>query len=217
MDFLKNSITQGINDLISNIYNFHISVGEWLVDLGSNIGNFFSSLWNDYLKPAFQSMGENISNFNSSVGNWFSDLVTNIGNWFKNLGEHLSKLLSYINPFDENFFGYKIIDLFKELFNLLFVPTNNPFSEISNKFDEKFSFVNQIKTLINDLLGFNNYGDKVPSFSINYKGLTLVIIDFSIFLNYRTWLHGIILAISWFVFIRRTYNKIPSIIGGFSQ
>lgn len=217
MEFLKNGITQGLIDLGTNIGNWFSDLGDNLSTWFSNVGNWFSELWNDKLKPAFQTMGENISNFNSAVGNWFRNLGTDLGNWFKNLGEHLSNLLSYINPFDENFFGYKIIDLFKQLFNLLFVPENNPFSELSNKFDEKFSFINQIKTLINDLLGFNNYGDKAPSFSIKYKGLTLVIVDFSIFLNYRTWLHAIILSISWFIFIRKTYNKIPSIIGGFSQ
>ena len=44
---------------------------------------------------------------------------------------------------------------------------------------------------------------------------TVSIIDFSAFLHYRGWLHGIILAISWFMFARSLYARLPGIIGGF--
>ena len=71
--------------------------------------------------------------------------------------------------------------------------------------------------MFSKLLGFSNYGEDVPSFSLTWYGTTVAIIDFSLFLNYRTWIHGIILAIAWSVFIFKTYRKLPSIIGGFSQ
>lgn len=129
----------------------------------------------------------------------------------------LSDIVSYINPFSENFFVYKLIDLLSDLLKLLFVPNNNPFDELSSKFNEKFAFIEQIKTFVSDLLGFNNYGEKVPTFDMTWHGVTFSLIDFSLFLEYRTWLHGIILAIAWFSFLFKTYKKLPSIIGGFSQ
>lgn len=166
----------------------------------------------------FNAIKEGIGNIFSSLG----DILSYINPFSENfillkLWNFLTDIISYINPFSDNFFGKKIVSLFSDLFNYLFVPSDNPFNELSNKFNSKFSFVEQIKTLINDLLGFNNYGEKVPEFNITWKGVTFAIIDFSLFLDYRSWLHGIILAISWFTFLFKTYKKLPSIIGGFSQ
>lgn len=126
-------------------------------------------------------------------------------------------LLSYVNPFSDNFFGKKIIELFSDLFKYLFVPENNPFIGLSDTFNEKFAFVSQVKDLANSLLGDIDYGeDNIPSFNINYNGTEVSIIDFTLFLQYRTWLHGIILAIAWFIFIDRLFKRLPGIIGGFS-
>lgn len=52
---------------------------------------------------------------------------------------------------------------------------------------------------------------------MSWKGVTFGLIDFSLFVNYRDWVHGIILAIAWAIFIFKTYRRLPSIIGGFSQ
>lgn len=133
--------------------------------------------------------------------------LTNILNLF-------SKLLSYINPFSENFFVYKLIELLGNLLKFLFVPEGNTFENIQEKINTKFIFVNQIKEMFSNLLGYNSYGDTLPTFSINYEGQTLNIIDFSLFTDYRNWLHGIILAVAWFFYIRKLYNKLPTIIGG---
>ena len=147
-----------------------------------------------------------IQNILDLIVNFFIDLLNGIG-----------KMLEWFNPFHENFFVYKLIELFKNLFDFLFIPKNNPFEILSTKFDEKFGFIKQIETLFISLLGYNNYGINVPVFNITWNGLTFPIIDFSVFISYRVWLHRIILATSWFIFIRRTFNKIPKIIGGFSE
>lgn len=174
----------------------------------NSIGEFFKNLIS-YLNP----LDENFI---------FTKLFSNINkivSWVNPFSEDffLSKLFSWINPFSENFFGKKLIELFFDLLESLFIPNNNPFSELSNKFNTKFSFINQIKDLLCSLLGFNNYGENCPTFEMTWRGVTFAFIDFSMFLQYRLWLHGIILAISWFIFIKRTYYKLPGIIGGFSQ
>lgn len=158
----------------------------------------------------------------SSIVEFFKNLLDYLNPFSENfillkLWNFLTDIISYINPFSDNFLGKKIIELLSDLLEFLFVPESNPFEELSSKFDEKFAFVGQIKTLVSDLLGFNNYGDKVPSFNMTWHGVTFALIDFSLFLDYRTWLHSIILAIAWFVFLFKTYKKLPSIIGGFSQ
>lgn len=207
------------------------SIKEGLASLGeflSNILNYLNPFSdNFFLKDFFSFIGDALSYINPFNENFiFKDFFKNFIDWFNPFSENfillklwnfLVEIISYINPFSENFFVYKLIDLLGDLLKWLFVPNNNPFIELSNKFDEKFAFVNQINTLVNDLLGYTNYGEKAPSFDMTWHGATFSLIDFSLFLNYRNWLHGIILAIAWFVFIFKTYKKLPSIIGGFSQ
>lgn len=173
----------------------------------------------------FQELKEGLT----KLSDFFTELLLNIGSmlqWLNPLSEDfflnglftfLGNVLSYINPFSENFFAYKLIDLTQELLEFLFIPKTNPFEELSVKMEEKFAFVNQIKDLFSSLLGFNNYGYEAPTFNMTWKGVTFALIDFSLFLEYRIWLHGIILAIAWFVFIFKTFKKLPVIIGGFSQ
>lgn len=155
------------------------------------------------------------------IGTFFSTLIDFINPFSENfilrqLWNFLTNIISYINPFDDNFLGNKIIDLLNNLLKFLFIPTNNPFDKLSSKFNEKFAFVQQIKTFANNLFNNTDFGDNLPSFNITFYGITFSLIDFSIFLSYRSLIHGIILAISWVIFIFKTYKKLPSIIGGFN-
>ncbi len=200
MEVPFNAIKEGIEN-----------IGKFFQDLLNSIGSILQWLnpFSDkfFLKGLLDFLGNALSYINPFDENFILKDV------FKFLGD----IISYINPFSENFFVYKLIELLQNLLEFLFVPKNNPFNELSSKFDTKFAFVNQIKDLFNSLLGFNNYGDKVPVFEMTWKGVTFAFIDFSMFLDYRLWLHGIILAIAWAIFIFKTYKKLPSIIGGFSQ
>lgn len=132
----------------------------------------------------------------------------------KQLWDFLTNIVSYLNPFSENFLGRKLVELIGNLFNDLFVPDEDIFGNLQNDIRSKFYFTTQISDIFNNLLKDFDYGDEVPSFNISYYGKTLSIIDFSPYLEYRTWLHTIILAIAWFIFIRKTFNKIPKLIGG---
>ena len=131
-----------------------------------------------------------------------------------NLGEHFSNVISYLNPFSENFFGIKLIEFIGDLLSNLFVPKEDMFGNLQENIKNKFYFTTQIQEIFESLLNDFDYGDSVPSFSITYYGKTVDIIDFSPYLEYRSWLHAIILGISWFIFIRKTFYKIPGIIGG---
>lgn len=190
----------------------------------SGIGKFFDTLFgflnpaheNFIFRGAFADIGNILDTLNPLSDKFFLKQLFDVLNPFSE-NFFLKTLFDWINPFSENFIGKKIVELFQNLFELLFVPKNNPFESLSSKFDEKFSFVGQIKDLFSSFLGFNNYGDNVPSFTLTWYGTTVAIIDFSLFLDYRTWIHGIILAIAWAIFIFKTYRKLPSIIGGFSQ
>lgn len=170
------------------------------------------------------TLGEHFSNVLSYL-NPFSEnfLLKDLLNWLnpasdefilKQLWEFLTNIVSYLNPFHENFLGYKIVELIGNLLSDLFVPEENIFGNLQENIRNKFYFTTQIQQIFESLLNDFDYGDSVPSFSITYYGKTANIIDFSPYLEYRSWLHAIILGISWFVFIRKTFYKIPVIIGG---
>ena len=130
------------------------------------------------------------------------------------LWEFLTNIVSFINPLHENFFGRKLVEFIGDLLNDLFVPEDDIFGNLQENIRSKFYFTTQIQEIFESLLNDYDYGDSVPSFSITYYGKTVDIIDFSPYLEYRSWIHSIILGISWFIFIRKTFYKIPGIIGG---
>jgi len=163
---------------------------------------------------------EDIANFLKSLVNGILDILDYLNPFSEKFILHdlfviLNDIVSFINPFDENFFVYKLIELLQNTLEFLFKPSDNNFNELKDKINNKFGFVSQIKDLAYSLLGFNDYGEDPPTFEINYMNNKLSIIDFSPFLEYRGWLHGIILAISWFMFGRSLYTRLPGIIGGF--
>lgn len=161
MDFLKDSFTQGLSNLSSNI-------GNWFSGLGEDLGKWFSDLTTD-------------------IGEFFSNLGTSIGNWFTSLINSLANLLSYLNPFDENFLGKKLVELIGNLFNELFIPKEDFFSELHTKFKSKFGFIDQLSILVNNLFSYSNSKDAVapPNWEITYFNTTVKIIDWSAFEPYR--------------------------------
>lgn len=183
----------------------------------------------DFLKEGFEkginSLGESIGKFfgdlGKNIGELFSNLGTNIGQWFTDLGTNLNNLLSYINPLNENFLGYKIIDMFRNLFYELFVPQEDYFTSLSNKFKSKFGFIDQLSTLVNTLFTDNSSTQKAsarripPNWSITYFDTTVNIIDWSAFEEYRGFLHSIINFILWASFIIRLFRRVPGYINAY--
>lgn len=68
----------------------------------------------------------------------------------------LKEVLSYINPFSENFFVYKLVDLLVNAIKSLFIPGDdffsNYFSELMNWFSDRLGFLAYPLELILDIL-----------------------------------------------------------------
>lgn len=168
---------------------------------------------NFFLKKLFNWFDNSNDNFIfKDLFSWLNPTSENF--ILKKLWDFLINMISYLNPLDDNFLGKKIVELIGNLLSDLFVPKEDIFGNLKDNLQNKFSFTTQIQEIFENLLNDFNYGDSVPSFTITYYGETLNIIDFTPYLEYRSWLHAIILGISWFVFIRKTFYKIPGIIGG---
>ena len=167
----------------------------------------------------------NISTFMSNVGGWFSNLGSNIGSWFSNLGSTISNLLSYLNPFNENFFGYKIIQLLQNLFTYLFAPNEQNIQNNVNSIKSKFGFIEEIQEAIEPIQDIIETPDNQTSLSIdipeNTTGISrLKIIDLSWYEPYKPYGDVIITAFVYIFFIWRVYVNLPNIVsgvGGFSS
>ena len=61
-----------------------------------------------------------------------------LGGLFDFLGDFLGNILSYINPFSENFFAYKLLELLGNLLRGLFVPESGFFE---NQFNTMFNTI----------------------------------------------------------------------------
>ncbi len=114
-----------------------------------------------------------------------------------------------------------IVDLGQTLLDGIssfFVPHEGFFDEtfgsIKSKFESKFGGDNQLATIFDTLFN-NNYDSGVaPTFSIEIYGSTCNIIDFSMFLDYRVYIHGIIICIAYVLFAIKLSKRIPKLIGG---
>lgn len=166
----------------------------------SSLSNFFSSLF-DKLGNWFGSVIDYIQQIPSSIAYLFD----NLGSLFSNL---LNDIITYIKAIPQ-----ATADLFSTLFNYLFVPSDNIFNDFETLIKEKFGIFFQLKEIIFDLTTLDS-SESAPEFKLNYAGHSLNIIDFSMFAQYRTLIHNIIILITSFFFIEWLIVSAPSIVMG---
>jgi len=179
-------------------------IAQGIVNLGThftNILNYLNPFSDNFiLKNVIEFLGNIISYLNPFSENFI----------LKNVIDFLGNLVSYVNPFSDNFLGKKIVELFSDLLNTLFVPTQDHFTELSNKFNQKFAFISQIEELVSDLFTVSSTAsDSAPEWNITYEGTTVNIIDFTAFEQYRGVVHGIIIAVMYIPFFLRLYRRLP--------
>lgn len=130
--------------------------------------------------------------------------------------------MSYINPFSENFFVYKLIELLGNLLQLLFVPDENYFNSnienlktsLSSKipyddYIEIFGTIENVEGSNTSNVNLNNYTVGGKQFSINN------FIDFGWILQYKenwySWARGII----FILLIIYNINQIMKLFKGY--
>ena len=197
------AITSGITNIYNFLVNINDNVGQWFLDLCSDIGNFFSEL------------GSNLSNL-------FSNLISNMGSNFSNLGTNLSNWLSYINPTSENFLGIKLIEMLSNLFNYLFVPTEDTVTELKTTIDSKFGFIDSIELAINDIKDMiENIENGTSEFTVDidskyYVG-EVVLFDLSWYKPFKAYGDLVFTGFAYVFFVWRLWKAIPGIINGTSS
>ena len=89
----------------------------------------------------------------------------------KNIFERIGDILSYLNPFSENFFAYKLVEILLDGLKGLFIPGDNYFKsyfdELNNWFSEKLGFLYYpLELLFNMLDRMLNINFKEPVINI---------------------------------------------------
>jgi hypothetical protein len=128
----------------------------------------------------------------SSWWKWLLKPLAAIGDFFKNI---LSFLLSLVVP-SSGFFQGMFDDSFAD-------------------FNAKMPVIDQLSTFFTSVKSVATEGT-IPKFEMtmppSFGGGTFNIIDFKLFTDYRTLILNIIRFISWFVFLKRLYGRIPKMI-----
>lgn len=129
-------------------------------------------------------------------------------------------MLSYLNPFDENFFGKKLVELFSDLLNFLFVPSEERINAITNTVSCKFDFVDSIKYSINSMKDLINNVGNAPKITLNLgatkytESQNIVVLDLSWYAPFKTYGDLVFTGFIYIFFIWRLFVHLPNIIHG---
>lgn len=139
-----------------------------------------------------------------TITGWFGGILEDLAAPFTSIAEGLSGVWQAVK---------NIPQAISDKLEYLFVPSGDKFSELKDKFNEKFGFVGQIIDLGQTIINAT-FGGSKPESNITLYGGTYTIIDWDIYDNYRIYIHGIIVLLSYIVFVPKLIKRLPSVIRG---
>lgn len=119
-------------------------------------------------------------------------------------------------------FIVSIPDTLVDIGTSLWIPDEDFFTElyggIYDDLKEKIPIVDQVEGIAMSFYDvISNADDTPPTFDITYKGQTMSIIDLSMYAEYRSFIHAIILCIAYYLFAIKIIKRLPTFLGGFSS
>ena len=187
--------------------------------------NVDTSILREILKTLILVPSDIFTLFSSSIYSINSNIVS-IYNNINNLPNHLNSLIynSFIIPINGIIQAIENIEIssndvtniennyITNIVNYLFVPTNtNKFNDFKINFDLKFNWINQIQDYPLKDFDFDTNTNEPITF-INMNGMTYNLIDFRVFNDYRPFIHGLIIALSYYRFLSRKFKNLSNII-----
>ena len=192
--------------------------------------------WLDTLWNWFINLSDQIGDISNSVGEKISDIfsplwdfITNILSWLNpfsenfillKLWEFLSDILSYLNPFSDNFFGNILVEKIGTLLKNIFIPDEDYFSnkiaDLKSNLNNKIGYQDYIDTLQNiENVQESNIGDiYLNNYKINGVEISSKFINFENILKYRNLWFGIVRGIFYISLLIFDINYIYKLIRG---
>lgn len=138
----------------------------------------------------------------------------------KDIIETIGNILSYLNPFSENFFGIKLLELLADLLKSLFIPSQERLESINTTVSCKFSFVTTINQAINLTQEMLNGLESAPKLQLEVGSTkwtekqTLTILDLSFYKPFKPFGDLVITGFCYLAFIWKMLLSLPSFING---
>lgn len=136
------------------------------------------------------------------------------------VGNFFEKLISFLNPIDDNFIGNHIVNGISNILQFLFIPNDETIDNFVASISHKFNFINTIKLYITDLQNLLSFENGLPKLQINFseskymQSGTYTILDFSWYAPYKKYGDLIITGFVYITFLWRLFIKLPSTISG---
>lgn len=168
------------------------TIGDYVVAifqfLWSCLTGFFRWLW-----AALRFIFFNFIGLIKWLGACLWTIVKNLGIALYNLVVDIRRLLIYLFKPSSDFF-------------------KSEFNSLKSTFNEKFSVITSVSNFWDTFWTNLDNDTNAPVWTFSWKGKELLAVDFSMFSDYRTIIHQIILAIAWVLFLKRVYKSLPSLI-----
>jgi hypothetical protein len=144
---------------------------------------------------------------------WYDNIFSGITGWFGGVLDVLATPFALIADGLQGVWQAvtNLVTDFVEELKSLFIPSVDILPLIQDEFTDKFPIVNQVSDLFTSLF---NPGSNEPIFQITYNGMTLKIIDFTMFSGYMPLVRnftGVFLLLS---FLTREVKRLPKLIRG---
>lgn len=183
--------------------------------------NHAITYWGDSLEDDPNWTGD--SGDTGDTGDTSDDgILASIGNFLQSIIDGILQIVSYINPFSDNFFGIKLIEMLSEALTSLFVPDDDSVLEIQDTINEKFGFIDSIETAVDSIKNMiENVENGTSEFTVDidspyYEG-EVTLFDLSWYAPFKTYGDLVFTGFAYIFFIFRVYKSIPSIINGVSS
>lgn len=145
-------------------------------------------------------------------------ILSGVSSALSSIFSTLGNILSYLNPFSENFFVYKLIELLGDLLKALFIPSEERLTAIGDTVKSKFGFIDTIKDTINTMHNLITNLDEGVEMSYNveskyYTG-AVPIVNLSWYRPFKPYGDIVITGFVYMFFIWRIFIHAPNIIHG---
>lgn len=149
-------------------------------------------------------------------------ILYKIINWLNPFSEDfiLKDIIDVLNPWSDNFIGKQIVSLFSDLFNSLFIPSEERITSITDTVKSKFAFIDTINSGITTLQSSVENTTGAPTIELSLdstkytNSMNVNIIDMSWYAKFKSYGDVIITGFVYVMFLWRLYIRISAIING---